>query len=65
MTTRELRRTLRSKGCEEVRQSGSHLIVRCRLCQTVIPVHSGDLPTGLLRRSVRDLTLCLGEGWLQ
>lgn len=64
MRVRELRRTLRLRGCVEVRQSGSHLIVRCGTCQTVIPVHSGDIPAGTLRSIERDLAACLGEGWL-
>ena len=34
MTLRELRRQPRRSGCVEVRQSGSHLIVRCAECRT-------------------------------
>ena len=44
MRVRELRRRLRRLGCEEVRQSGSHVIVRCGRCQTVIPVHYATFP---------------------
>ncbi|MGH9151076.1 MAG: type II toxin-antitoxin system HicA family toxin [Acidimicrobiales bacterium] len=64
MRTRELRALLRRLGCEEARQSGSHLIVRCGRCQTVVPVHTGDIPPGTLRSIERDLTPCLGKGWL-
>jgi predicted RNA binding protein YcfA (HicA-like mRNA interferase family) len=65
MTARELRRILRGLECVEVRQKGSHLLVRCRTCTSVIPVHRGeDLGTGLLRKIERDLAPCLGEGWL-
>jgi predicted RNA binding protein YcfA (HicA-like mRNA interferase family) len=65
MTARELRRILRSKGCVEVRQQGSHLRVRCGTCTTTIPVHKGeDIGTGLLHKIERDLAPCLGEGWL-
>jgi len=65
MTARELRRILKSKGCVEVRQRGSHLRVRCGECLTTVPVHKGeDLREGLLRRIERDLAPCLGEGWL-
>lgn len=65
MTARELRRILRSKGCVEVRQKGSHLRVRCGTCSTSIPVHKGeDLGIGLLQKIERDLAPCLGEGWL-
>ncbi|MGH9278196.1 MAG: type II toxin-antitoxin system HicA family toxin [Acidimicrobiales bacterium] len=65
MTATRLRRILRQKDCIEVRQSGSHLIVRCGTCQTVVPVHTGDLPNGTLRAIERDLAPCLGEGWLR
>jgi predicted RNA binding protein YcfA (HicA-like mRNA interferase family) len=65
MTARELRRILRGRDCVEVRQKGSHLLVRCGTCTTVIPVHMGeDLGTGLLRKIERDLATCLGDGWL-
>lgn len=63
--TRDLRRILRQQGCEEIRQSGSHLVVRCKECQTVIPIHSGDIAPGTLRSIERDLTPCLGKGWLR
>ena len=65
MTTRELRRLLARAGCDELRQSGSHLIVRCGTCQTVVPVHGKDIPTGTLRAIVRDLEPCLGKGWMR
>jgi predicted RNA binding protein YcfA (HicA-like mRNA interferase family) len=63
--TRELRRLLAELGCVEVRQSGSHLIVRCNGgCQTVIPIHAGDISPGTLRNIERMLEPCLGKGWL-
>ncbi|MGH7687115.1 MAG: type II toxin-antitoxin system HicA family toxin [Candidatus Dormibacteria bacterium] len=65
MSVTKLRRLLRRRGCNEVRQSGSHLVVRCDGCQTVIPVHSGDLPSGMMRAIERDLEPCLGKRWLQ
>ena len=65
VTSRELRRTLKRFGCVEVRQRGSHLVVRCGACQTVIPVHPGeDIGPGLLRAIERQLEPCLGKGWL-
>jgi predicted RNA binding protein YcfA (HicA-like mRNA interferase family) len=64
MKVRELRARLRRLKCVELRQSGSHLIVQCGTCQTVVPVHSGDVALGTLRAIERDLTPCLGEGWL-
>jgi predicted RNA binding protein YcfA (HicA-like mRNA interferase family) len=66
MKAKELRRLLRSKGCAEIRQQGSHLRVECGSCVTTIPVHSGeDLGPGLLRSIERDLEPCLGKGWLR
>jgi predicted RNA binding protein YcfA (HicA-like mRNA interferase family) len=65
VNARELRRILQAKGCVAVRQKGSHLVVRCGKCQTVIPVHSGDIATGTLRQIERKLTPCLGKGWLR
>ena len=63
--SRELRALLKSLGCIEVRQKGSHLVVRCGHCQSVVPVHAGeDLKTGTLHGIERDLTPCLGKGWL-
>lgn len=65
MTGREVLRVLRRLGCEEVRQRGSHVRVRCRTCQTTVPVHAGrDLPPGTLKAIERDLEPCLGKGWL-
>jgi predicted RNA binding protein YcfA (HicA-like mRNA interferase family) len=65
MNANELRRILRRLGCTEVRQSGSHLIVRCgNGCQTTIPVHPGDIARGTLRNIERMLTPCLGKDWL-
>ena len=66
MKARTLRRILQSKGCTEVRQRGSHLIVRCGQCQTVIPVHAGEeIGPGLLRAIERQLAPCLGDDWLR
>lgn len=66
MTAKELRRILKAKGCVEVRQNGSHLMVRCGNCPTVIPVHAGeDIGPGLLRKIERQLEPCLGKGWLK
>jgi predicted RNA binding protein YcfA (HicA-like mRNA interferase family) len=65
VTVRELRRILRRQGCVEVRQVGSHLTVRCGECLTTLAVHTGDLPTGTLRKIERDLEACLGKGWLR
>jgi len=66
MTSRELRQLLKGKGCTEVRQKGSHLVVRCGSCNTVIPVHKGeDIRPGTLASIERSLEPCLGRGWLK
>jgi predicted RNA binding protein YcfA (HicA-like mRNA interferase family) len=65
MTTTELRRILRQHGCIEVRQTGSHLIVRCGSCQATVPIHHGDIPRGTLAAIRRHLAPCLGEDWLK
>jgi len=66
VTARELLRLLRALGCEELRQTGSHVRVRCGRCLTTVPVHAGeDLGPGLLRAIERDLEPCLGKQWLR
>ncbi|MBZ0253160.1 MAG: type II toxin-antitoxin system HicA family toxin [Candidatus Methylomirabilis sp.] len=66
MTGKELLKTLRGLGCEEVRRRGSHVRVRCGKCSTTVPVHAGEeLGRGLLRAIERDLEPCLGKGWLK
>jgi len=62
---RELRQILKGFECVEVRQSGSHLIVRCKSCQTVVPVHTADIPPGTLRNIGKMLAPCLGKDWLK
>lgn len=64
MKAQQLRRILAAKGCVEVRQKGSHLIVRCGTCQTVVPVHGGDIPAGTFRSIRKHLAPCLGEDWI-
>lgn len=64
MKAQQLRKILAAKGCVEVRQKGSHLIIRCGTCQTVVPVHGGDIPAGTLRSIQKHLAPCLGEDWL-
>lgn len=66
MTAKELRRILKRLGCVEVRQNGSHLIVRCGNCPATVPVHAGeDIGKGLLRKIEKQLEPCLGKGWLK
>ena len=63
---RELLRRLKDLGCVEVRQKGSHVIVRCGDCTSVVAVHAGeDIKAGTLRAIERQLERCLGKGWLR
>ncbi|MGH3113895.1 MAG: type II toxin-antitoxin system HicA family toxin [Gaiellaceae bacterium] len=66
MTGRGLLRRLRRLACEQVRQRGSHVRVRCGACETTVLIHAGeDLPPGTLRAIERDLEPCLGRRWLR
>ncbi len=54
-TARDLIRFLLRQGYHKARQSGSHLILEHPDRRTlIIPVHTGDLPTGLFRRILKD-----------
>ena len=46
MPGRDVLRIVERLGCVQIRQRGSHVIVRCPGgCQTVVPVHAGqDIP---------------------
>lgn len=69
MKSREILKKINNSGnCEEVRQKGSHLFIRCRCgditVTTVVPVRNKDLGTGLVRSIEWDLEPCLGKKWL-
>jgi predicted RNA binding protein YcfA (HicA-like mRNA interferase family) len=62
---KDLLKLLRQLGCEEVRQTGSHLIVRCGECAAVLVIHGKEVAPGTLR-NIRDaLEPCLGKGWIK
>ncbi|MGD9998609.1 MAG: type II toxin-antitoxin system HicA family toxin [Ilumatobacteraceae bacterium] len=67
MTSRDVLKLAERAGCAQLRQRGSHVMVRCPGgCQSVIPVHRGqDIPTGTLRSIERALEPRLGKGWLR
>lgn len=67
MTGREVLKVVLRRGCENLRQRGTHVIVCCPGgCQSVIPVHGGqDIPVGTLRSIERVLEPCLGKRWLR
>jgi predicted RNA binding protein YcfA (HicA-like mRNA interferase family) len=58
-------RVIERLGGVLVRRKGSHAIYRTPDgCQTVVPLHTGDIPVGTLRAIQRQLEPCLGKGWL-
>lgn len=60
VTSAKLLRRLRRAGCTEVRQRGSHVVVLCGDCQTVVLVHAGrDIPRGTMTAIRRQLRPCL------
>ncbi len=63
--TKALLKILRQHGCEEVRQEGSHLIVRCGKCTAVLVIHGKEVAPGTLRNIRDTLEPCLGKGWIQ
>ena len=65
-TGRTLRALLRQKSCVETRRNGSHIRVECGQCVTTVADHAGEtIPIGTLKQIERDLTPCLGKGWLK
>lgn len=66
MRVRDLLTILRTRGCEQIRQRGSHRIWRCGRCQTTVPGNDGEtIPSGTLRSIQLHLAPCLGERWLE
>ena len=66
MKAKKILKILRSKGCIELRQKGSHIRVACEGCHSTVPNHSGEeIGPGLLRKIEKDLEPCLGIGWLR
>ncbi|HTQ13255.1 MAG TPA: type II toxin-antitoxin system HicA family toxin [Rhizomicrobium sp.] len=59
MTPREMRRILEQNGFVFTRQSGSHAIFKhpVNKRRVVLPIHSGDIPTGTCRAILKDAGL--------
>lgn len=57
--------TSRRFGCIVVRQRGSHVIIDCRECRAVVPLHGKELASGTWADIGSTLTPCLGEKWWQ
>lgn len=61
-SARELVRFLLHHGYRKARQTGSHLILEHPARPLlVVPIHTGDLPTGLFRRILKDAGFSLEE----
>ena len=62
-TAREVVRFLKRKGFTEKRQKGSHLVLQHPQTgyRTSVPMHPGDLPTGLFLKILKDAGLTLEE----
>jgi predicted RNA binding protein YcfA (HicA-like mRNA interferase family) len=61
-TARGLLRFLLNQGYRRVRQTGSHLILdHPRRRTLVLPLHTGDLPKGLLVRILKDAGFSLDD----
>lgn len=55
---------LLSIGFENVRQKGSHVILKKDNITLVVPVHGGDqLKLGLFRKALKDISLTDGQFW--
>lgn len=61
MSARDVRKALKKKGCEELRQNGSHLQMKCQACQTTIPMHGGDIKKGTLHSIKKSVHTCVGD----
>lgn len=61
----EVTKVLRKRGAHEVRVKGSHAVWRYENCQTVVPMHRGDMPVGTVRAIERDMEAVFGKGWLR
>ncbi len=61
MSARDVRKTLRKRGCDEKRQKGSHLQVQCGTCQTTIPMHGGDIKKGTMHGISKSVEPCVGS----
>lgn len=72
MRAKEVVRAIERHGGWLVSQRGSHAKYRAeftadgtkQVVQTIVAMHSGDVPTGTLRKIESDLEPALGEGWL-
>lgn len=62
-TAREVVRFLKRKGFVEKRQKGSHLLLQNPSTgyRTSVPIHPGDLPSGLFVKILKDAGITVTE----
>ena len=62
-TARQVVRFLKRKGFIEKRQRGSHLLLQNLQTgyRTSVPIHPGDLPTGLFVKILKDAGFTLAD----
>jgi predicted RNA binding protein YcfA (HicA-like mRNA interferase family) len=62
-TARQVVRFLKRKGFIEKRQKGSHLLLQHPQTgyRTIVPMHAGDLPTGLFLKILKDAGYTIDE----
>jgi len=62
-TAREVVRFLKRKGFIEKRQKGSHLLLQHPQTgyRTFVPMHPGELPTGLFLKILKDAGFTLAD----
>ena len=74
MRAREVISAIEKSGGHLIRQVGSHRRYEAAYVRedgtegrvaTAVSMHSGDVPTGTLRKIERDLEPAFGEGWLR
>lgn len=61
MKTRELKRMLEAEGFELVKVRGSHYHYQKGSVRTILPFHSGEVPTGTARTILEAIEKASGE----
>lgn len=65
MRARDILKRLKELKCVAVRQTESHVMMRCKTCQAPIPVHpSYEIKQWLAYQIEAELEPCLGKRWL-
>jgi predicted RNA binding protein YcfA (HicA-like mRNA interferase family) len=66
---RDVNKRIEKLGGKQLRQRGSHRFYEATVdgvtARTIVPQHSGDIPTGTLNAIKKDMQPAFGEGWLK